>query len=199
MLRVNTTVVALVNAADATLDRVAASNVAVHRSDAETSDLERAQAAWSAAHGAGRRYFVHRADPLAAVAAAWAREFDGPRVAGELEIARTETLTRWRAGSIALPDFYLIEAPDELPATERHWFLGVLAGRAMPNPWFGFFGAFTATLFMPLIGQGFSLVAGGAENRLAARIARLPLRWTNLFLLFLLVVVEAVAVSGGDF
>lgn len=130
MLRVNTTVVALVNAADETLDRVAASNVAVHRSDAETSDLERAQAAWSAAHGAGRRYFVHRADPLAAVAAAWVREFDGPRVAGELEIARTETLTRWRAGSIALPDFYLIEAPDELPATERHWFLGVLAGAA---------------------------------------------------------------------
>lgn len=130
MLRVNTTVVALVNASDEALGAIAAPNVAVHRSDAEATDLERAQAAWSAAHGAGRRYFVHDADPLATVAASWVREFDGPRVAGELEIARSETLARWRAGSIALPDFYLIERPDELPATERHWFLGVLAGAA---------------------------------------------------------------------
>jgi hypothetical protein len=130
MLRVNTTVVALVNASDGALDQLDAPNVAVHRSEADAAALERAQAAWSAAHGAGRPYFVHDADPLATIADAWVREFDGRRVAGELDVARAETLARWRAGSIALPDFYLVVAPDDLAPTERHWFLGVLAGAA---------------------------------------------------------------------
>lgn len=130
MLRVDTTVVALVNAGDDALDRLGAPNVSVHRSDREASELERAQSAWAAAHGARRRYFVHDADPLALLAQAWVREFDGRRVAGDLDVARSETLARWRAGSIELPDFYLVEAPDDLPATERHWYLGVLARAA---------------------------------------------------------------------
>ena len=77
-------------------------------------------------------------------------------------------------------------------------FIGVLVGRAMPHPLFGFLGAFTATLFMPLLGQGISLLAGSAENRLTARLAKLPLRWINLLLLLVIVVVAAaVATDGG--
>jgi len=77
-------------------------------------------------------------------------------------------------------------------------FLGVLVARAVPNPITGFIGGFAATLFLPVIGQGVSLIAGGAENRLVAGISRLPLRWINLLLLFLLVLVFAFAFSDGN-
>jgi hypothetical protein len=43
-----------------------------------------------------------------------------------------ETLARWRAGSLDLPDFYLLTDPDELPQLLRHWYLGVL-GTAAPR------------------------------------------------------------------
>ena len=51
---------------------------------------------------------MHDADPLGAVADAWVRRFDEDGPVGELEVAVTETLARWRVGSIELPDYYLV-------------------------------------------------------------------------------------------
>ncbi len=75
--------------------------------------------------------------------------------------------------------------------------IGVMAGRWMPRPEFGFLGAFVATLFLPLIGQGVSLLAGSAENRVAGRLSRLPLRWINLALVMAVVPVFVAASSDG--
>jgi len=46
-------------------------------------------------------------------------------------MARESVLARWRADSVALPDYYLLDAPDALTPTMRHWYLGVLAGAAL--------------------------------------------------------------------
>jgi hypothetical protein len=53
-------------------------------------------------------------------------------VAGDLEVAVTSTLARWRARSLDLPDYYLVIDAEELRPTLRHWFLGVL-GAAAPT------------------------------------------------------------------
>ncbi len=50
---------------------------------------------------------------------------------GEVEVAVQETLARWRAGSIELPDYYLALDAERWAPTHRHWFLGVLH-RAAP-------------------------------------------------------------------
>ena len=97
--------------------------------------LDRAVEAARAGGPTHRPYFVHDADPLGALAEAWGRRFDveaaeGPAPPGELEVARAEVLQRWRAGSLDLPDFYLLLDADALPALRRHWYLGVLAGAA---------------------------------------------------------------------
>lgn len=92
--------------------------------------LERAATAWQAATGTHLPYLVHDADPLAAVADAWVRRYDEQGPAGELEVAVADTLARWRARTIELPDYYLLLDPEALAPTGRHWYLGLLARSA---------------------------------------------------------------------
>jgi hypothetical protein len=58
--------------------------------------------------------------------------------------------------------------------------IGLIASRHVPQPVFGFLGGFLGALLLPAIGQGVSLLAGGAENRWAERLMRSPLRWLGL-------------------
>jgi hypothetical protein len=131
-----TTVVALLGEpARACLDALGqASNVATVRPDADAPPLERAIAAWQAATRTHTPYLLHDADPLETVADAWVRHFDveQPGPAGELEVAIAETLQRWRARAIELPDYYLVLDPETWAETRRHFYLGVLH-RAAPN------------------------------------------------------------------
>jgi hypothetical protein len=136
MQRIATTVVALLGEqAPACLDRLGqAPNVAAVRPDADAPPLERAAAAWEAATRTHTPYLLHDADPLETVAAAWVRRFDveHPGLAGELEVAVAETLRRWRARSIELPDYYLVLDPGAWEETRRHFYLGFLH-RAAPS------------------------------------------------------------------
>jgi len=138
MQRTSTTVVALVGegaaACVAVLGRAA--NVVAHLADPDATPLERAVDAWSAATRTHSPYFVHDADPLAAVADAWVRRYDEQGPVGELEVAVTETVARWRARSIELPDYYLVLDAGSWGVTRRHWYLGVLhdAGPARVVP-----------------------------------------------------------------
>ena len=134
MQRVSTTVIALIGeqarASAKGLD--GAANVRVELPDPAAPPLERAAAAWQAATGTKAPYLVHDADPLALVADAWTRRIDEQGPAGELEVALADTLARWRARAIELPDYYLVLDAASLTATRRHWYLGVLH-RAAPT------------------------------------------------------------------
>jgi hypothetical protein len=138
--RTSTTVVAVVGtdarACVERLDRWA--NVATLVPEPDAPSLDRAVAAWSAATRMHTPYFVHDADPLGAASAAWVRRFDERGPVGELEVAVTDTVARWRAGSIELPDYYLVLDAEAWTPTRRHWYLGVLhtAGpaRVVPVP-----------------------------------------------------------------
>jgi hypothetical protein len=134
--RIATTVVALVGEqARACLDRLGqAPNVATVRPDADAPPLERAVTAWQTATRIHTPYLLHDADPLQTVAAAWVRRFDVEQsgLAGELEVAVAETLQRWRARAIELPDYYLVLDPETWDATRRHFYLGFLH-RAAPS------------------------------------------------------------------
>ncbi len=55
-------------------------------------------------------------------------------------------------------------------------FAGLGATRLGGSPHYAFAGAFTAFLWAPILGQGVAIALGGAENRLAARVARAPHR-----------------------
>jgi hypothetical protein len=133
MLSTRTTVVVLVGAS---LHLPDAANVSVVDVDADLPPLDRAVAAHRHASRATTPYLLHDADPLAAVAAAWRRRFDEEAPPGELEVAVTETVARWRAKSIELPDYYLVADPESLAPTMRHWYLGVVRamapGRVLP-------------------------------------------------------------------
>jgi hypothetical protein len=76
--------------------------------------------------GAHTTYLVVDDDPLGDVADAWTRLFDEAGPIGELEVAVADTIARWRAGSIELPDYYLVTGVDDLAPTRRHWYFGVL-------------------------------------------------------------------------
>jgi hypothetical protein len=137
MKRLATTVVCLVGeGVHSALPRLAAAaNVRVAVPDPAAAPLDRAVEVTRAAAGTHLPFFVHDADPLGPLAEAWARRFDvespgGPAPPGELEVARSEVLARWRAGSLDLPDFYVLLEADALPALSRHWYLGVLGGAA---------------------------------------------------------------------
>ena len=133
MQRISTTVIALVGeparACAQALDRAA--NVRVELPDPAAPPLDRAVTAWRAATSTQAPYLVHDADPLSQVADAWVRRFDQQGPAGELELAIGDTLTRWRARTIELPDYYLLLDPASWDATRRHWYLGLLH-RAAP-------------------------------------------------------------------
>jgi hypothetical protein len=131
VLTVQTTVVAVVAAEDAApLASVQAANVRVLPRMDGAPAVERATRAWEEARRTTSPYLLHDADPLAWVADAWSRFFDGEGAIGELEVAVSETLARWRARSLDLPDYYLVVNPEELQPTRRHWFLGVLGSTA---------------------------------------------------------------------
>jgi hypothetical protein len=131
MQRISTTVVALVgaDATDRTRDAGGLGNVlAVVPEDGDA--LDRAVAAWSGATSSSRTYVVHDADPLAAVARQWVALYDGTGQRGALEAAVAAVTARWRARSVELPDYYLVLDAEDMPATLRHWFLGVLRDAA---------------------------------------------------------------------
>jgi hypothetical protein len=131
MQSVATTVVALVGAPRELLERMgAATNVRRFGAVPDAPALDRAAEAWGAARRARSPYFVHDADPLAWIVDAWSARFDGHGTAGELEVAVSQTVGRWRAGSIELPDYYVLLSPDGWGRTRRHWYLGVLASSA---------------------------------------------------------------------
>jgi hypothetical protein len=136
MQRVATTVLALAGARPAEQLRALvaslgeAANVRAVVPDVDAAPLDRAVAAWDEAVRAHIPYFVHDADPLADVAAAWIDRMDGRGDVGRLEVAVQAVLQRWRAGSVELPDYYLLVDAEALPPTARHWYLGVLAGTA---------------------------------------------------------------------
>ena len=131
MQRVSTTVVALVGAGASRHAREVgeASNVLAVVPDAE-GPLDRAMAAWARAAATSRTYLVHDADPLHAVLTDWAALYDGDGHRGALEMSVADTVARWRARSLELPDYYLVLDPATLPATVRHWYLGVLRDAA---------------------------------------------------------------------
>ena len=134
-MRLSTTVVALVGErAPECLEALrAAANVRVVRPDPRDAPLERAAAAYRAAAGIHAPYLAHDADPLGPVADAWIRWFDQDDApAGALEVTVRETLRRWRADLIALPDYYLVLDADAWAPTRRHWYLGFLH-RAAPS------------------------------------------------------------------
>jgi hypothetical protein len=128
MQRISTTVIGLVGeGARASAERLGrAPNIRVELPDPAAPPLERAVAAWQAATGTQLPYLVHDADPLALVADAWVRRFDEQGPAGELEVAVRETVGRWRAKAIELPDYYLLLDPGSWGPTRRHWYLGLL-------------------------------------------------------------------------
>jgi hypothetical protein len=134
--RIATTVLGLVGSPGEERLRALADALGTHANiravlpDAEDPPLDRAVAAWREAAGAHGPFVVHDADPLAAVAAAWVDRWDGAGDVGRLEVAVQAVLQRWRAGTLELPDYYLVVDADELPATTRHWYLGVLASAA---------------------------------------------------------------------
>lgn len=131
MQRVSTTVVALVGSDASRHAREVgqAANVLAVVPDGERP-LDRATAAWSRAAATSRTYVVHDADPLLAVATDWVALFDGEGRRGDLETSVAETVARWRARSIELPDYYVVLDAAALPATVRHWYLGVLRDAA---------------------------------------------------------------------
>jgi hypothetical protein len=130
--RTSTTVVAVVgDDAQACVERLGrGANVATLVPDVDDPLLDRAVAAWNEAVRIHTPYFVHDADPLAATADAWARRFASQGPIGELEVVVTDTLLRWRAGSVELPDYYVLLDPERWDATRRHWYLGVMHGAA---------------------------------------------------------------------
>ncbi|HEX2047531.1 MAG TPA: hypothetical protein VHF27_07190 [Acidimicrobiales bacterium] len=131
VLAVQTTVVAVVAGEDRSpLATVRAANVRVLPAGDAAPPVERAAKAWEQARRTNVPYLLHDADPLAWVADAWARFFDGEGAVGDVEVAVSETLARWRAHSLDLPDYYLVVDPEELAPTRRHWFLGVLGSAA---------------------------------------------------------------------
>ena len=133
MLRVNTTVIAVVaptTGDDSPLEHVGAANVRVIRPDTDAPALDRAVVACEQARRTSTPYLLHDADPLAWVADAWARRFEEQGSAGDLEVAVAETLARWRARSLDLPDYYMLTDPERLSPILRHWFLGLLGSAA---------------------------------------------------------------------
>jgi hypothetical protein len=131
MLSVHTTVVAVVAPPGVSpLQDARAANVRVLQPHRDQAVLDRAKAVWEQARRTSTSYLVHDADPLAWIADAWTARFEGRGTVGDLEVAVSETVARWRARSLDLPDYYLIVDPEDFSPVLRHWFLGVLASAA---------------------------------------------------------------------
>jgi hypothetical protein len=76
-------------------------------------------------------------------------------------------------------------------------FFGWMFARRAPVPAFAFFGAVSAMLTLPMVGQGFSLLLGDAENRLAGKLARLPWRALTMVSVFLAIGGYFATMRGG--
>jgi len=122
--RSSATVVCVVG--DVDVAALARANVSTLSPPTDLGPLERAMQATEAAGGAHAPYFVHDADPLALVADAWIRLFEGSGPIGEVEVAVVETRARFRVQSLELPDYYLVAGGDSMTPTRRHWFFGLL-------------------------------------------------------------------------
>jgi hypothetical protein len=131
MQRVSATVIALIGF-DASLRALEVGEATNVRAVVPTGrePMERATEAWSGAVASSRTYVVHDADPLRAVMTDWAALYDGTGQRGELEMSIADTVARWRSRAIELPDYYLVLDAEALPATIRHWYLGVLRDAA---------------------------------------------------------------------
>ncbi|MBA2577790.1 MAG: hypothetical protein H0V05_14300 [Euzebyaceae bacterium] len=134
MQRVSTTVIALVGGAarDCASELARAANLRAVLPDAAAEPLDRAVQAWREAKSAHIPYLVHDADPLTVVAASWVDWFTQRAPVGTVEVAVQQTIARWRAQSIEVPDYYLVLDPESLDETWRHWYLGFLH-RAAPH------------------------------------------------------------------
>ncbi|WP_345459278.1 hypothetical protein [Actinoallomurus oryzae] len=97
---------------------------AISRGERSPAEIE------EAVHRSTATYVVHDADPLAAVGDAWVGLFDGAAPVGGLEVAIEAALAGLRSDRLALPDYYVVLDPDDMPVTRRHWWLGALAGSA---------------------------------------------------------------------
>lgn len=130
--RTSTTVVTVVGegARECVVHLGRGANVAPLVPDPDKPPLDRAMDAWDAARHTHTPYFVNDADPLHATASAWVRRFDEEGPIGELEVVVSDTLARWRAGSIELPDYYLVLGAQTWAPTRRHFYLGVLHAAA---------------------------------------------------------------------
>jgi hypothetical protein len=129
----STTVVVVGDEADAalhTLDGLA--NVRAARLRA-VPDADAAR--WtSSAH---TPYVVHDRDPLEHVAAAWVEFFDDLATLGSLELEIERVLIALDRDAVSMPDYYVVLAPESLPTTWKHWWLGVMP-QASPTrviPW----------------------------------------------------------------
>lgn len=140
MLRVQTTVIALVGErADELAAAVGGDANAKAVLPAPDDDrLARAIEACAQARRSHVPYLLHDADPLVEVADAWVGYYDEAAPIGELEVAVSTTLQRWRAGTLELPDHYLVVDADAMTPTRRHFFLGYLydaaPSRVVPVP-----------------------------------------------------------------
>ena len=82
-------------------------------------------------------YLVHDRDPLEHVAAAWVEFFDDVATLGSLELEIERMLVALGREAVSLPDYYVVLAPETLPPTWKHWWLGVMP-QASPTrviPW----------------------------------------------------------------
>jgi hypothetical protein len=111
---------------DVDVASLARANVSTLSPPTDLGSLERAMQATEIAGGAHAPYFVHDADPLALVADAWVRLFEGTGPIGEVEVTVAATLARVRAETVELPDYYLVADADAMTPTQRHWYFGVL-------------------------------------------------------------------------
>ncbi len=118
MQRVSSTVVCVVGGDDSAIDPLRhKANIVVYQPDPSAPAMMRAVEAWDSARRTHSAYFVHDADPLVSLADAWGGYFEGTSPVGELEIVASETLARWRAGSIELPDYYLVFSAEDWAPT----------------------------------------------------------------------------------
>lgn len=98
--------------------------------DPSDPPLDRAVAAWREAARTHLAYVVHDADPLAEVVDRWVERWDAGADLAGLDVDVQAVLARWRAGTLQLPDYYLVVDPEDLTPTRRHWYLGVLGAAA---------------------------------------------------------------------
>ncbi|MCU1425590.1 MAG: hypothetical protein JWM51_1881 [Microbacteriaceae bacterium] len=82
-------------------------------------------------------YVAHDRDPLVHVASAWVEFFDDLATYGALNLEVNRALEAFDRGDLTMPDYYIVVAPESLPATWKHWWLGVLpqVAPARVIPW----------------------------------------------------------------